>query len=355
MTILRTFLRRLLFAVAVLSTTTLSTAAGWPPRNWGRIEAQTNGTAVFTLEVRNWPADGKLALPTPFPNLTAAHLVEGRHRTPLKWVFNADATQLHLEVPTQAPAQLPSRIELETAEKTALFAGGRITFSALDAKVQGAKAKLETHPGNHRIGFWTDASDAVKWDLKPTRWGMYDLELAYSADGGDGTELLFEIAGQSFSVTRPSTGSWYRYQPLPIGRFYLAKSEPFTIRVSCKKMTGVAVMNLKSVTLRPAPEGKPITQDTTGAITLHARDATTHSLLMRYEPATNKNCLGYWANVNDWADWEFTVTKPGTFDVELWQGCGRGQGGSDVAVEAGDEKFFFVVEETGHLDRKSVV
>ncbi len=52
--------------------------------------------------------------------------------------------------------------------------------------------------------------------------------------------------------------------------------------------------------------------------------------MMRYEPATNKNCLGYWVNPADWADWTFPVDRPGTFDVEVWQGAGTGQGGSDV-------------------------
>jgi len=71
--------------------------------------------------------------------------------------------------------------------------------------------------------------------------------------------------------------------------------------------------------------------------------------MLRYEPATNKNCLGYWVDPNDWADWEFTVTQPGTFELELWQGCGKGQGGSDAEVEVGGRKFGFVVEETGHF------
>ncbi len=320
-----------------------------PQPAWGRIVQSTNSTGIVLCEVRSWPADGKLPLPTSFPNITAAHLLHDRQREPLKWVFNTEATQLHLEVPAQAPATQPATLVLETSENTAQFTDGRIAFSALDARVQGAKAKLESHPGNHRIGFWTDASDSVSWTFKPTRWGMYDLELAFSADGGDGTEMQFQIAGQTFTLRRPSTGSWYRYQTLPMGRLYLATSEPFTLRVSCKTLNGVAAMNLKSVTLRPAPEGKPIPQDRSGAIALPARDATTHSVTMRYEPATNKNCLGYWVNPDDWAEWEFTITQPGEFVVEVWQGCGKAQGGSDVLVEVNNEKFEFVVAETGHF------
>src|SRR2546422_5796145 len=250
-----------------------------PQPTWGRIILPTNSTGIILLEVRTWPADGKLPLPTPFPNITAAHFLDGLKREPLQWIFNDDATRLHLEIPGQAPASLPAAIALETTEKSGQFSDGHIVFSVLDASVQGNKAKLESHTGNHRIGFWTDPADSVNWDFKPTRWGMYDLELAFSADDGDGTELQFDIAGQTFRVTRLSTGGWYRYQTLPIGRFYLARAEPFTLRVSCSALKGGAVMNLKAVTLRPATEGKPITQEESGALTLLARDVTTHSLM----------------------------------------------------------------------------
>ncbi len=35
---------------------------------------------------------------------------------------------------------------------------------------------------------------------------------------------------------------------------------------------------------------------------------------------------------DDSASWEFTVTKPGKFTVEVLQGCGKGQGGSEVEL-----------------------
>src|SRR6185295_13036442 len=82
-------------------------------------------------------------------------------------------------------------------------------------------------------------------------------------------------------------------------------------------------------------------QEDSGVITLLARDATTHSVMMRYEPQTNKNCLGYWTNPADWANWDFEVVRPGKFEVEVWQGCGKNQGGSEVAVEVGGKRFDF--------------
>lgn len=320
-----------------------------------RLIVSTNGSGTVSVDLAQWPAGRRLALPAPTSNWVAAYVLQNRKRVDLTWTFNQDATQVQLEWPVVAPA-LPQnpptdalRLDLESAERTHQFPDGRIVFSALDAEVHGRQAKLESNPGNHRIGFWTDRADAVLWNYQPTRWGKYDLELVYSADGGEGTELEIEIAGQKFAVTRPSTGTWYRYRTLPVGRVYLAKAEPFTVAVSCKTLRGPAALNLKAVILRPAPEGQPIGQEPSGGVTLAARDAITHSTMMRFEPATNKNCLGYWVNPNDWAEWEFSITRPGTFEIEIWQGCGKGNGGSEVAVAVGGERLSFVVEDTGHF------
>ena len=99
----------------------------------------------------------------------------------------------------------------------------------------------------------------------------------------------------------------------------------------------------------PGQTPKPIAPDTAGTVSLHASNAVVHGTMLRYEPQTNKNCLGYWTKAEDWAEWTFTVSQPGEFDIEVWQGCGKGQGGSDVIVELGGKKFPFTVLETGHF------
>src|ERR1043165_1065486 len=84
-------------------------------------------------------------------------------------------------------------------------------------------------------------------------------------------------------------------------------------------------------------------------ILLRASEAMVHGETLRYEPQTNKNCLGYWTRAEDWADWKFSVDHPGVYDLEVWQGCGKGNGGSDIRVEVAGQNFDFVVDETGHF------
>lgn len=98
---------------------------------------------------------------------------------------------------------------------------------------------------------------------------------------------------------------------------------------------------------KPNPDYKPNPQAADGSILLHSKTAQVHGVMLRYEPAVHKNTLGFWVNEKDWASWEFEVTKPGKFKIEVLQGCGTGQGGSDVAVHVGEKKFPFVVEDTG--------
>ena len=86
-----------------------------------------------------------------------------------------------------------------------------------------------------------------------------------------------------------------------------------------------------------------------GSILLHSSKAIVHGEKLRYEPETNKLTLGYWTNPNDWAEWKFVVDRPGVFELEVWQGCGKGNGGSDVRVEVAGQNFDFVVDETGHF------
>ena len=88
-----------------------------------------------------------------------------------------------------------------------------------------------------------------------------------------------------------------------------------------------------------------------GVVSMHASNAVVHGTMLRYEPATNKLCLGFWTKAEDWAEWKFTVTKPGDYVVEIWQGCGTGNGGSDVIAEVAGKSFPFVVEDTGHFQK----
>lgn len=84
-----------------------------------------------------------------------------------------------------------------------------------------------------------------------------------------------------------------------------------------------------------------------GRIVMHARDAIIHGRTVRYEPEPHKDTVGYWSDPKDWVSWDFDVTRPGTYDVEILQGCGNNSGGSKVDFAVGEQVWRVVVEDTG--------
>jgi arylsulfatase A-like enzyme len=97
----------------------------------------------------------------------------------------------------------------------------------------------------------------------------------------------------------------------------------------------------------PNPGYVPNPQEKDGTITIHARTAEVHGVQLRFEPLPHKNTLGFWTRKDDWASFEFTVEKPGTFAVEVLQGCGEGSGGAEVELAVGGSSLTFTVKDTG--------
>jgi len=84
-----------------------------------------------------------------------------------------------------------------------------------------------------------------------------------------------------------------------------------------------------------------------GTLTLAAETADVHGVMLRYEPVAHKNTLGFWVRQQDWASWDFSIDRPGAFDVEILQGCGGGSGGSQVDFSIADQTVTTKVVETG--------
>jgi len=115
----------------------------------------------------------------------------------------------------------------------------------------------------------------------------------------------------------------------------------------------------------PNPDYVPHPQAKDGTVLLPGKSAEVFGSQLRFEPSPHKNTLGFWTNASDYAAWDFIVSKPGSFEVELLQGCGTGQGGSvvEIAVVAkGDDvaasgaassdgvaPLSYTVEDTGHF------
>ena len=93
------------------------------------------------------------------------------------------------------------------------------------------------------------------------------------------------------------------------------------------------------------------TEGANSLIFLEARDAQVKATKMKYEEPPQKDTLGFWVNAEDTASWTFQAPKAGTYRVTVLQGCGKGNGGSVVALVTQQGSCEFTVEETGHFQR----
>lgn len=101
--------------------------------------------------------------------------------------------------------------------------------------------------------------------------------------------------------------------------------------------------------MTPNLDYRPNPQADDGSILLQARSARVEGAMLRYEPLPHKETLGFWVRESDWAHWEFTVTEPGKFTMQILQGCGPGSGGSTVDFKVGEQSIRTTVEETKHF------
>ncbi|MEO8269566.1 MAG: hypothetical protein ABI557_07600, partial [Aureliella sp.] len=100
-------------------------------------------------------------------------------------------------------------------------------------------------------------------------------------------------------------------------------------------------------------EMEPVKPVGDGSILLPACMAVTTGEKIRYEPQTFKNTVGYWAGKQDQCEWKFETSRAGRFNVEVLQGCGKGNGGSRAKLTLVSNEtstpLEFDVLETGHF------
>ena len=207
----------------------------------------------------------------------------------------------------------------------------RGTFTLLSDKGQYV-------PGSH-FAHW-------HWKTSPERWGNYFVALKYVSNR---TKLGVQVKVGDLPAVKsyaPRTGR-DKVSSMVLGTVYIPKKQEYDVMLLTGDQSNVPDFMVKGLEFIPAPEGTPLGQSINGSIDLHAKSATTFSRSMRYEPDEKKNCLGFWTSEEDWAEWSFDISSPGEFDVKIFQGCGAGNGGSEVEILVDGEVLNFKVVETG--------
>ncbi|MEM9284165.1 MAG: hypothetical protein AAGA96_20290 [Verrucomicrobiota bacterium] len=194
-------------------------------------------------------------------------------------------------------------------------------------------------PGSH-FANWS-------WSMTADRSGHYYVGLIYRSNR---PKLGIQIRVGTQAVLKgyaPRTHALRQQDPLILGTALLPEPGEYPVMMLTGDQSNVPAFQVEGIKFIPAPESEPLGQSIDGSITLEAKTATTYAESMRYEPQETKNCLGFWREKDDWAEWKFDINAPGDFNVSLHYGCGNGNEGSEVAVLVNDQVFKFSVEDTG--------
>jgi alpha-L-fucosidase len=228
-----------------------TTASPFRVLNWGRC---TQKPGKLFLHVFDWPSTGELVVPGLRSAVKRAYLLSDRRRA---LMVEQRGENVVIDLPTAAPDKIASVIVLElkgpldvAPYRIGQADDGSVTLPAFDAKVHGQTARY--YGEQTTIAYWTDVKDWVSWDFAVTKPGTFDVEMIYACPTDSaGSEFDVEVAGRNLVGKVESTGGWYDFKTVKLGSVRIDASGAKTVSVRPRTMPNGAVMNLRSVVLKP--------------------------------------------------------------------------------------------------------
>jgi alpha-L-fucosidase len=218
---------------------------------WGRC---TQKPGKLYLHVFQWPEGGRLSVPLA-NRVTGAYLLAQPGEALPTESSDRGAT---INLPQTAPDPIDTVVvaEIEGAPEplaVTLFQGedGVIRLAAADAEIVGEEARLEGSD-ELNIGFWTNVNDLAQWQVRVDRPGAFRVEVTYACapDSGD-SEYVVVLGNQAVVGKTEVTGSWRDYRTVSLGTVRLTEPGTVSAMVRGLRKPGFAVMNLRSIVLRP--------------------------------------------------------------------------------------------------------
>ena len=237
-----------------------TTASPFPKQlPWGRCTKRVEGdTTTLYLHVFDWPADGRLLVPGLHTAADSAALLTDQAK-PLVTATNDDG--LLVSVPATAPDRISSTLVLKFSTPLVILsrpimqkADGSVSLPAILAQLHGDSLQFEAGTNHDNIGFWFQAADWVDWNLTVKQPGKYRVTAEIA--GPALTSFDVTVAGQTLRSTAPVTENYDSYQTVTLGTVELKEPGQVTLAVH-PIATGWQPMNLRSITLTPAPVPPP--------------------------------------------------------------------------------------------------
>ncbi len=127
---------------------------------------------------------------------------------------------------------------------------GSIVLHASSTVMHGGSLAFEEE--NQNLGFWTNVDDWCEFRFKVSRLGTFIVLIDQAcAKGQGGSTVALTVDNQQLIATVRDTGSWSRFETVEAGQLKIEEVGTHTLRVQPLKKAHSAIMDLRSVILKP--------------------------------------------------------------------------------------------------------
>ena len=146
-----------------------------------------------------------------------------------------------------------SEAELSIAPKP----DGTYVLGAGEAELEGGTIQVQGGGDDANVGFWTSAEDALHWKVTVPAAAAkkYQAKLEFScAPGSEGSTFALQVDGKPSGITGSigKTASWNDFQTMTLDGTLTLSEGTHVLQVKPLTKPGLAVMNLRRITLVPA-------------------------------------------------------------------------------------------------------
>jgi hypothetical protein len=176
------------------------------------------------------------------------------------WLFQVACLVLVCELTDAADGQTKSGDREARATAVAVIAQApdrSVQMLAKGATTHGTTVRYEPQPHKNTLGYWTNVDDWVSWDFQIQQPGTFDVELTQACSKSSaGSEYTITIDKTVIRDKVPSTGAFTNFIQRIVGQVTLSSTGRYTVSVKPVSKPGLAVMDLRAVTLKPKPQSE---------------------------------------------------------------------------------------------------
>jgi alpha-L-fucosidase len=199
---------------------------------WGRVtqKAAQNGGTTLYVHVWDWPADGKILLPTLEELPVSGVLLKGGATV----TAERSADGVVLQLPGQATDPDVSVAKLEFASPLTIAqepyntpaADGSLALPALDAEPHGAvggNIRVEGSGATAYLTDWKQQDYRVEYHLKTGKAAKWNITAEIAA--AEPTQLNIRVGTATHSIDIPATGAGMTWKTISLGTIELPAQE----------------------------------------------------------------------------------------------------------------------------------